>query len=77
MTGKSRFYSIYSNRQSRFSPRACCKKTLGTLGKTLSTLEKTVGTLEKTKVLSVFSKAGVVCGVLKMVDRLNTKNDYG
>ena len=49
------------------------KKTLGTFGKTVSTLEKTVSISVFTEVLSVF----LPCGVLKMVDRLNTKNDYG
>ena len=33
-------------------------------------IENSVSTLVFTKVLTV-------CGVLKMVDRLNTKNDYG
>ena len=36
-------------------------------------IEISVSTLVFTKVRTVFA----VCGVLKMVDRLNTKNDYG
>ena len=39
-------------------------------------IEISVSTLVFTKVLTVFL-LNFRCGVLKMVDRLNTKNDYG
>ena len=38
-------------------------------------IEISVSTLVFTKVLTVFAVKKLRCGVLKMVDRLNTKND--